>query len=77
MESASWLTSAGVIGPVIGGAGWKGRRAGCGLRRGAGEAAPAVSDFFWQAMEAPSEQSERQICQPANGDFFHGETRWK
>ena len=38
MESGSWLTSAGVTGPVSGGAGWYGRQAGEALAEGAGKA---------------------------------------
>src|SRR4029079_4333515 len=53
--------SAGVTGPVIGGAGWKGGKP-VAAWEGAGEAAPAVSDFFWQDMEAPSSRARDRFA---------------
>src|SRR5450432_865971 len=62
MESAPWLTSAGVTGPVIGGATAAlgaleapGVSAAGIALAGVGDAgAAAVSVFFWQAAKAPS-----------------------
>src|SRR5262249_29763657 len=60
MESASWLTSAGVIAPVIGGAGLKGGKVGAAWG-GAGEAA-ALFCFFWQAIEGPGSRAKDRIA---------------